>query len=52
MRSELRSELRTEFYAGLSGLRIELHQELGKQLRWVFGFWATTLLAIAGLKLL
>ena len=40
--AELRSELQTEFRAGLHGLRADL-------LRWMFGFWATTLLTLAGL---
>jgi hypothetical protein len=38
--SELRSELRTE----LHGLRADL-------LRWMFGFWATTVLTLAGLMI-
>ena len=40
--AELRSELQTEFRTGLHGLRADL-------LRWMFGFWATTLLTLAGL---
>jgi hypothetical protein len=40
--SELRSELQTEFRTGLHGLRADL-------LRWMFGFWVTTLLMLAGL---
>ena len=40
--AELRSELQTEFRTGLRGLRADL-------LRWMFGFWATTLLTLAGL---
>jgi hypothetical protein len=39
---ELGAELRTEFRTGLHGLRADL-------LRWMFGFWATTLLTLAGL---
>jgi hypothetical protein len=38
----LRSELQTEFRTGLHSLRADL-------LRWMFGFWATTLLTLAGL---
>jgi hypothetical protein len=38
--SELRAELRTE----LHGLRADL-------LRWMFGFWATTVLTLAGLMI-
>ena len=47
--AELRAELRTE----IAGLRIEfrteLHQVRTELLRWMFGFWVTTLLGIAGL---
>jgi DNA anti-recombination protein RmuC len=42
--AELRGELRTEFGTGLHSLRADL-------LRWMFGFWATTLLAIAGMMI-
>jgi len=50
--ANLAAELRGEM-ANLKGdLRSEMHSELRIQLRWMFGFWATTLLAIAGLKLL
>ena len=55
MRAEMASmkaELRSEFQTGIGALRTEMHSELRIQLRWMFGFWATTLLAIAGLKLL
>ena len=38
--AELRAELRTELRTGLHGLRADL-------LRWMFGFWATTLLTLA-----
>ena len=51
LRAELRqemigssAELRTEFRTGLHSLRADL-------LRWMFGFWATTLLMLAGLVL-
>jgi hypothetical protein len=50
--ASLRAELRVEFQAGIGALRTEMHSELRIQLRWMFGFWVTTLLAIAGLKLL
>ena len=40
--TELRSELQTEFRTGLHSLRADL-------LRWMFGFWATTLVMLAGL---
>lgn len=36
----------------LPSSRSELQTEFRLHLRWMFGFWATTLLAIAGLKLL
>ena len=46
---ELRSELRTE----IAGLRLEFRTELQQVrtelLRWMFGFWVSTLIAIAGL---
>lgn len=48
----LRGDLRNEFQTGIGALRTEMHTELRIQLRWMFGFWATTLLAIAGLRLL
>ena len=50
--ASMKAELRSEFQSGIAGLRAELHSELRLQLRWMFAFWATTLLAIAGLKLL
>ncbi|MEO6330969.1 MAG: hypothetical protein ABIV11_00290 [Gemmatimonadaceae bacterium] len=50
--ASLGAELRSEFQTGIGALRTEMHSELRIQLRWMFGFWATTLLAIAGLKLL
>jgi len=40
--AELRAELRIELRTGLHGLRADL-------LRWMFGFWATTMLTLAGL---
>ena len=40
--AELRAELRTEFRTGLSGLRADL-------IKWMFGFWITTILTLAGL---
>lgn len=59
VKAELRTEmanlaaaLRGEMAKLGSDLRAEMHSELRIQLRWMFGFWATTLLAIAGLKLL
>jgi hypothetical protein len=62
--SELRAELLTELRTGIAGLRAELrtevaglrlefrtelHQVRTELLRWMFGFWVTTLLGIAGL---
>jgi hypothetical protein len=47
LRAELReeiAELRCELRTGLHGLRSDL-------LRWMFGFWATTLLTLAGLMI-
>ena len=47
--AELRSELRTE----IAGLRLEFRTELQQVrtelLRWMFGFWVSTLIGIAGL---
>jgi len=47
--AELRSELRTE----IAGLRLEFRTELQQVrtelLRWMFGFWVTTLIGIGGL---
>jgi hypothetical protein len=52
----LRTELRTEIagqgteIAGLRGeLRTGLHQVRTELLRWMFGFWVSTLIGIAGL---
>jgi len=47
--AELRAELRTE----MAGLRLEVRTDLQQVrtelLRWMFGFWVSTLLGIAGL---
>jgi hypothetical protein len=40
--AELRAELLTELRTAIAGLRTEL-------VRWMFGFWVSTLLGIAGL---
>ena len=49
LRADFRAELRTE----IAGLRLEFRTELQQVrtelLRWMFGFWVTTLLGIAGL---
>jgi hypothetical protein len=51
--AELRSELLTELRTQIAGLRVEFRTELQQVrtelLRWMFGFWVTTLLGIAGL---
>jgi ABC-type phosphate transport system auxiliary subunit len=58
--AELRAELRTELRTDIAGLRVELHTELQQLrtqlqqvrtelLRWMFGFWVTTFVGIAGL---
>jgi DNA anti-recombination protein RmuC len=56
LRAELRTEiakLRTELRTEIAGLRVEFRTELQQVrtelLRWMFGFWVTTLLGIAGL---
>jgi hypothetical protein len=47
------AELRAELLTQIAGLRLEfrteLHQVRTELLRWMFGFWVTTLLGIAGL---
>ena len=48
----LRAEVRTEFQSGFANLRVEIHQKSAEQLRYMFGFWVTTVLIIAGLKIL
>jgi hypothetical protein len=40
--AELRAELQLEFRTGLQRVRVEL-------VRWMFGFWVSTLVGIAGL---
>ena len=51
--AELRAELLTELRTQIAGLRVEfrtdLHQVRTELLRWMFGFWVSTLLGIAGL---
>ena len=42
--AELRAELRSE----LQMVRTEVHHVRAGLLRWMFGFWVTTLLGIAG----
>ena len=49
LRAELLTELRTE----IAGLRLEFRTDLqqvrAELLRWMFGFWVSTLIGIAGL---
>jgi hypothetical protein len=45
--AELRAELRQE----IAELRAELHGLGADLLRWMFAFWATTLLTLAGLMI-
>ncbi len=52
LRAELRSEiagLRVELRTEIQQVRTELHQVRTELLRWMFGFWVTTLIGIAGL---
>ena len=42
--AELRAELRTELRTELHGLRADM-------IRWMFGFWATTMLTLASLMI-
>jgi hypothetical protein len=46
---EFGAELRLEFRTGLQQVRTELEQFRAELLRWMFGFWVTTLIGIAGL---
>ncbi len=52
LRATLRQEL-AELRAEIAGLRLEFRTELQQVrtelLRWMFGFWVTTLIGIAGL---
>jgi hypothetical protein len=47
--AELRAELRVEFRTELQQVRTEVQQVRTELLRWMFGFWVTTLLGIGGL---
>ena len=49
LRTELLSELRRETAQLRIEFRTELHTVRVDLLRWMFGFWATTLLALAGM---
>ena len=45
------AELRAEFRTELQQVRTELQHVRTELLRWMFGFWVTTLLGIAGLMI-
>jgi hypothetical protein len=47
--AELRGELQVELRTGLQQVRTEIQQVRSELLRWMFGFWVTTLIGIAGL---
>jgi hypothetical protein len=54
LRSELLTEiagLRVEFRTELQQVRTELYEMRAELLRWMFGFWVTTLIGIAGLAI-
>jgi hypothetical protein len=47
--AELRAELRVEFRTELQQVRAEVQLVRTELLRWMFGFWVSTLLSIGGL---
>jgi hypothetical protein len=50
--AQLRMETSTEFHGvctEIQQVRTEIQQVRSELLRWMFGFWATTLLALAGM---
>ena len=49
--AELRAELRQEIAQSRLEARTELQQVRTDILRWMFGFWLTTLLTLAGLMI-
>jgi hypothetical protein len=49
--AEMRAELRQEMAELRAELRAELHGLRADMIRWMFGFWATTLLTLAGLMI-
>ena len=54
MRAELRTELHTlraELRAGLQDGTAALERVRAELLRWMFGFWVTTLIGLAGLMI-
>ena len=48
-RAELRAELRQEIEELRTELRTGLHSLRADLLRWMFGFWVTTVLTLGGL---
>ena len=49
--AELRAEMRQEIAQSRLEARTELQQVRTDLLRWMFGFWVTTLLTLAGLMI-
>ena len=49
--TELKAELRLEFRTEFSQVRLEIQQLRTELIRWMFGFWVTTLLALAGVMI-
>ncbi len=49
--AELRAELLTELRREVGQLRTELQQVRTDLIRWMFGFWVTTMLTLAGLMI-
>jgi len=49
--AELRAELRLDFGTGLQQVRTDIERFRAELLRWMFGFWVSTLIGIAGLMI-
>ena len=49
--AELGGELQVELRTGLQEVRTEIQQVCSELLRWMFGFWVTTFIGIAGLAI-
>ena len=49
--AELRAELRLDFGTGLHQVRTDIERFRAELLRWMFGFWVSTLIGIAGLMI-
>ena len=49
--AELGGELQVELRSGLQEVRTEIQQVRSELLRWMFGFWVTTFIGIAGLAI-